>query len=161
MNISPRSESPFKGVVVRLVAQAMRFGAVGGVGTLVHVAMFSGLIELFDVAPLLANLAAFCTAVGVSFFGHYHWTFADKETFHREVPRVGKAMRRFLIVSLIGLSLNSLVVYIVDGILGWSYWYAVVLMITAVPGIVFLLSRFWAFRGPLRQAQATRPGAAR
>jgi putative flippase GtrA len=107
------------------------------------------------MAPLLANLAAFCTAVGVSFLGHYHWTFAHKGAFHREVPGVGKAMRRFLIVSLIGLALNSLVVYVITDLLALSYWYAVVLMVTAVPGIVFLLSRFWAFRGPVRQAAAT------
>lgn len=147
------------GFVTRLIAQAIRFGLVGGVATLVHVAMFSGLIELSGMAPLLANLAAFCTAVGVSFLGHYHWTFADKAMFHRKVPRVGRAMRRFLIVSLIGLALNSLVVYVVTDLLALSYWYAVVLMVTAVPGVVFLLSRFWAFREPERQAAATPRGS--
>lgn len=158
MNLPARPDPSWRGVLTRLIAQVARFGAVGGVGTLIHVAMFSGLIELFDMAPLLANLAAFCTAVGVSFAGHYHWTFADKKTFHREVPKMGKAMRRFLLVSLIGLSLNSLVVYVIVNLLAWSYWYAVVLMVTAVPAVVFLLSRFWAFRGPVRQAQVTRPG---
>jgi putative flippase GtrA len=37
--------------------------------------MFTGLIEFLALAPLVANFIAFCAAVVVSFFGHFHWTF--------------------------------------------------------------------------------------
>jgi hypothetical protein len=46
---------------------------------------------------------------------------------------------------LTGLALNSLAVYLVVHLLGLPYQYAIVLMISVVPLLVFVLLKFWVF----------------
>ena len=55
------------------------------------------------------------------------------------------SLARFLATALIGLALNSLVVFGIVDLLGLAYGYAAALMATAVPATVFLVSKFWAF----------------
>ncbi|HEX9808560.1 MAG TPA: GtrA family protein [Alphaproteobacteria bacterium] len=131
--------------IAPLAVQYLRFGAVGVAATLTHVGLFAALIEFGGMAPLLANLVAFAVAVGVSFAGHYLWTFVED----RPGPgrwRATRAMGRFLVVALVGLALNSLVVYLVVHALALPYGYAILVMVSAVPVVLFLLNKFWAFR---------------
>lgn len=127
----------------RLLVQFSQFLTVGGLATLTHITVFVALIESLDVRPLLANLYAFCVAFTVGFSGHFYWTFAHEKSADSRQP--GLAVWRFLLVSLLGLALNSLVVYTVVGLLSWSYVYAVVVMVTLVPLLLFLLNKTWAF----------------
>jgi putative flippase GtrA len=131
-----------------LARQYLRFGLVGGVATLIHVLIFAGAIERFACPPLLANVIGFAVAVGVSFFGHYHWTFALEAAHARPFARL--ALARFAAVALLGLILNSAVVGLITGLLGLDYVYAIPPMILVVPVVLFLLGKFWAFRGELR-----------
>jgi putative flippase GtrA len=124
----------------RLGLQYGRFGAVGAAATATHVTLFAGLIELVGLAPLVANLGAFGVAVLVSFVGHRHWTF--RPAAERAASR---SLCRFVVVALIGLALNSLTVYLTVDLLGLSYRYALVLMVSVVPLAVFTLSKLWAF----------------
>jgi putative flippase GtrA len=126
-----------------IVLQGLKFGIVGAAAAATHVLVFVGLIELFDMPPLWANLGAFCVAFVVSFLGHFHWTFHAESA---EGARAWKdALPRFITVALVGLGLNSLVVFAVVNVLALPYLIAVVLMVTAVPAVVFVLSKFWAF----------------
>jgi hypothetical protein len=50
-----------------------------------------------------------------------------------------------MVVSLAGLALNSLAVYVVVHVLAMPYVYAIALMVTVVPVGTFVLSRSWAF----------------
>src|SRR5262249_32848188 len=140
---------PFETSARRLWVVAVQYGKFGCVGILAtagHIAAFTGLIEFFHVAPLLANILAFCAAVLISFFGHFHWTFkadAKQRLFSRQ-QRV--AFARFAVVALLGLGLNSLIVFLVVDISELSYRYAIVPMAVVVPSILFLISKFWAFK---------------
>lgn len=137
-----------RGPAGRLAVQYFKFGLVGVVATVTYVGLFAGLIELAGLAPLLANFVAFPTALGVSFVGHHGWTFAPDRKRGAAPPRVRRAFVKFFIVALIGLGLNSVVVYVVTESLALSYLYAIVLMVTVVPIVVFLLNKYWAFRAP-------------
>ena len=130
-----------------LAVQYLRFLLVGGGATLVHLSAFALLIELAGQAPLLANLLAFSAAVGVSYMGHYHWTFRE-HTAGAEVGFHRVAFARFLLAALTGLGLNTAIVWIVTGPLGAPYWYAMALMGTLVPAVVFTLGRLWVFSKP-------------
>lgn len=143
-NAAPESLQAFLAVrsLRRTLIALMKFGGVGLCATLVHVSVFSALIELFGVSPLSANVLAFCFAFVVSFLGHFYWTFAQDDENRRYF---GAAFARFVIVALLGLGLNSLVVFTVDVMLGWPYLFAVLGMIFGVPPILFILSRYWAF----------------
>lgn len=140
------------------IRELLAFGGVGGLATLVHVAVFSLLLETTAISPLQANLLAFSVAFLLSFSGHYHLTFGHVTRLN---PQPRRALLRFLLVALIGLALNSAVVELVTGILQLHYLYAVALMVTAVPACLFLLSKYWAFAAPRPAADAkpmdTRP----
>ena len=129
--------------ILRLLGQYVKFGSVGGGATLVHVSLFSLLIEKGHVTPLIANVQAFVVAFLLSFVGHYYWTFAD-QIGGKGVRR--SAIVRFLVTALIGLGLNTLIVYLIDQVFNLHYLYAAILMVGPVPLLLFALSKFWAFR---------------
>ena len=141
---------PFETGARRLFALAVQFAKFGCVGALVtasHVSVFSGLVELFNVKPLIANVLAFCVAVLVAFFGHFNWTFkakAKQPVFLSRQQRV--AFARFIMVALLGLGLNSLSIVVVVDMAELSYRYAILLMAFVVPPVTFLISKFWVFR---------------
>jgi putative flippase GtrA len=132
--------------LLRLALQYARFGTVGLAAAAIHVSMFMAAIELAGFAPMAANFVAFAIAVLVSFFGHFQWTFRG-QTADGGWGRRRTALLRFIIVALTGLTLNSLAVYLVVELLVWPYYYAIFLMLSVVPLVVFALSKFWAF-GP-------------
>ena len=142
-----RAERPGRiGTLLRVALQYLRFGAVGGAATLTHVATFVALIEIAGVQPMLANAIGFGIAVFVSFIGHFRWTFAPQ--FGGTVGfrcRARTALVRFVVVALIGLALNSLAVYLVVDVLALPYGVAILVMVGPVPGVVFALSKLWAF----------------
>jgi putative flippase GtrA len=129
--------------VLRTILQGLKFGAVGGAATAVHVVAFILWIELAGLSPLWANVAAFCVAITVAFTGHFSWTFR-----HPDPTRQGpwrKTFAKFAAVALFGLAMNSLCVFLVVDLLAWPYLVAAALMATLVPACVFALSKFWVF----------------
>jgi putative flippase GtrA len=131
-----------KGVAAALWREfllAGRFALVGATATLVHMLMVAALIELVSLPPLLANLIAFLTAFGVSFAGHYFWTF-------RAPGNPVRAMRRLFIISGTAFAANTV---LLAGLLkaGWlSPTGSALLAAALVPAITFLASRLWGFR---------------
>ncbi|MCI0723590.1 MAG: GtrA family protein [Acidobacteria bacterium] len=127
----------------RLVRESLRFGLVGGLATATHVTIFMCLIAVKDTYPMLANLIAWIMAFVVSFLGHYNWTF--REASVERGRSALQSMPRFLMVSLLGLALNSLVVALVIDVARWPYGAAAALMATLVPLVTFGASKLWAF----------------
>lgn len=134
-----------------LVRQYARFLLVGGGATLTHVVIFAVLMEGVMPVPLVANGLAFMVAVLVSFFGHFAWTYRE-HTRHLELRSARVELARFMVTALLGLVLNSLIVWLVTGLLELSYLHALVPMATLVPVLVFLVGRYWVF--PSQQADA-------
>ncbi len=129
---------------IEVLQQALRFGLVGLLATGLHVGVFITLIEWAGFTPLLSNLWAWLLAFGLSFFGHFHWTFA-----HDASNRTARdALPRFLLVSLFGLGLNSCIVILVVNLADWPYGFAAALMATVVPATLFVISKWWAFARP-------------
>ncbi len=120
--------------------QVFRFGVVGGIATATHVVAFLSLVGVLQSKPIWANFIAWATAVSVSFVGHYYWTF------RRIACRsMASTIPRFVLVSLSGLGLNTLVVVVVVQLAHAPYTIAALLMATVVPSAIFVLSKYWAF----------------
>jgi putative flippase GtrA len=107
------------GSLVVVVAQpARQVGSAGGGAavrqgaTAVHVTLFAALIERLQISALLANLAAFGAALLLSFVGHCRWTFRLRDDYW-------PALRRFSVVAVLGLGLNSAIAYGIVDRLGW------------------------------------------
>jgi putative flippase GtrA len=139
--------------LLRLGLQYGRFGTVGAAATVAHVVMFIALVELAGLVPLAANFVAFCVAVGISFFGHFHWTFREQTRIGGE-HRQGIALVRFIAVALTGLALNSGVVYVVVNLLEVPYPFAIAVVIVIVPLFIFGLTKMWAF-APIVKTEAS------
>jgi len=130
-------------VLLRLISEGTRFGIVGIFATGVHIGLLIVFVESFGLTPVRANFIAYFVGFLVGFAGHFLWTF--KVHTRRQLRTWLIALLKFMVVSLIGLVLNTIAVYTVVNVLDLHYLYAVVAMITAIPAIVFLLNKLWAF----------------
>ena len=120
---------------------AARFGMVGLAATAAHVGIVWGLIAHLDAPPLLANLAAFLLAFGISFTGNYLWTFSAPGS-------PGRAVLRFFLIAAAAFAANNilLLALLSSGLL--SPPRAAVVSAAIVPGISFIASRLWGFKPP-------------
>lgn len=119
--------------------QLFWFGLVGAGAAAVHLGLVWCLVAQFALAPLLANVLGFCTAFVVSFVGHHRRTFAA------HAAPVRRALPRFLLVAVLGFASNE-ILYALLLHLGMEYRLALFLVLVAVAGMTWLLSRYWAFR---------------
>lgn len=117
----------------------IRFGITGLLATATHVAVFILLVEGLDMRPVLAAAPSFLAAFGISYGLNYRWTF-EADGPHRVMAV------RFLAVALGGLGLNVLLTGLIVDAWGLPYGYALAAVVTIIPLLTYLLSRFWVFR---------------
>ncbi|MCV2348397.1 GtrA family protein [Paucibacter sp. Y2R2-4] len=115
------------------------FGLVGASAAAVHLGVVWWLVEQFHLAALLANVLGFLLAFCVSFVGHHRFSFAAQQA------QVRQALPRFAAVALLGFVSNE-ALYALLLRAGLEYRLALFLVLVAVAGMTWLLSRFWAFR---------------
>lgn len=130
--------------------QSGAFVAIGLIATGAHVAAALTAEDMLELPPLYANFVGYCTAVGVSYFGHARVTFG-RPALH------GAQFLRFVTVSLMGLLLNQLIVYLATHGAGWPLWAALIPATVLVPAFTFLVSKLWAFRAPPSEADGAAP----
>jgi len=122
-----------------------RFVLVGCIAAAVHWAAVVALVEGASLPPLFANVGGWLVALGVSFFGHHRLSFRG----HGASPR--SAAWRFSTVSATGFLVNQTAYW---AMLRWSgsrYDIALAVVLVAVAGLTYALSRHWAFRRSARQ----------
>ncbi len=121
-----------------MIVELVRFGIVGIAAMAIHWCVVALLVPL-GFTPLIANVIGFCVAFNVSFFGHHHWTFASpdnqKNTF-----------RRFAGVAILGFISNEALYALLLEFTRLDYRVALLIVLIAVAGMTYLLSRLWAFR---------------
>lgn len=119
-------------------AQLARFATVGGVATLVHLAV-AWLAHRAGFSPLQANGAGFAVAFAVSYLGHFHWTFGRPGHHARHLPR-------FVVLSAMGYALTNLIVWAVTLTAGARFEASLAVILLVVPVFTWAAGRFWAFR---------------
>ena len=124
-----------------LAAQLVRYGVTGGFVTLLAVAVYWILATPLGVAPLLANLAGYFSAVAAGYVIHSRWSFRG----HGRRDNLARTGGRFILVSLVSLALNSLFVWALTGPLGGPTWWPIVPMVLVTPLVTFALNRLWVF----------------
>ena len=87
------------------LVQLIRFGLVGGLGTLTNLALFFFLVDLFGLAALLGVLLCFAVAVSQNYALNELWTFATRGDGRLAWARYWK----FVLASLVGLAVNAVV----------------------------------------------------
>lgn len=109
-NINPTSGFAMR--LVRLSKQFTKFALVGGVNTAIDFIILRALIGVTGITAgfgvALLNAVSFSVAVVNSYFMNKRWTFEDKT----RDPDESFKFSQFFIVSVIGLGLNSGIVYV-------------------------------------------------
>lgn len=123
-----------------MLAQLVRFGGVGALATLAHVMVALAVQAALSVTPQQANLAGFAAAIVLSYAGHARVTFGAP-------LRSGPQLLRFGLLSLVGLATSGLTVHAATEVLGLGFGAAMLAVGLIVPGVSFLVMRFWVFSG--------------
>jgi putative flippase GtrA len=122
-----------------LFLQLTRFGLVGITAALVHFTVVVVLVELHWLKPLIANVAAFCVAFQVSYWGHRSWTFSGTQQKH------AVAFPRLLLVSSLAFLANESMFYILMSQFKLPYILALVIVLSVLPLAVFTVNKLWVF----------------
>lgn len=127
-----------------LIFQFSKFVEVGVLNTLIDIGSLNGLSALTGITLppklLFLNAVSFCLAVTNSYFWNKSWTF------EMGAKMVQKEFSLFVIISLIGLGINSLIVF-----LGTTFLKTLSVSEGALMNIVKILATFivmiWNFFG--------------
>lgn len=120
-----------------LTKPAIRFAFSGLLLTGVHVLVASALIQIVLLSPAVANGIAFLVATLLSYLINTIWSFSS--SLH------GKTLTRFLLVSIIGLSLSISISWATQ-YSGFDYLYGIGLVVFIVPPVTFFLHNFWTYK---------------
>jgi putative flippase GtrA len=88
-----------------LVIKIIRFGLTGGIGFCIDFGITYLCKEKFDWNKYVANATGFTTAVVNNYILNRIWTFQSTD------PQIARQFLLFLIISLIGLALNTSLLY--------------------------------------------------
>ncbi|OGS56031.1 MAG: hypothetical protein A3K60_02690 [Euryarchaeota archaeon RBG_19FT_COMBO_56_21] len=84
----------------------LKFALIGGIGTLINLAIFWIVAEVLDQTPFWAIAIAFVVADTNNYIWNRLWTFKSKGQIKFQYPQ-------FLIISVIGLALNELLFHVI------------------------------------------------
>ncbi len=122
------------------VRQFFKFCVVGSIGTAVDFGLLYLLVEFGHLFYLLAATISFIAAVVNNYILNKIWTFRDHS------KQLFRQFGRFLIISLVGLGLNVLLLYLLVEF--GHLWY--ILAKVLATGVVliwnFFANKFWTFR---------------
>lgn len=116
------------------------FLAVGGLASLVHWTVVVALVEVDAARPLLANVAGWLVAFGISFAGHHRLSFRGHHT-----PAM-QAARRFFVISATGFGLNQAAYAVLISKTSVSYALLLLAVLAGVAAATYVAGRCWAFR---------------
>ena len=124
-----------------LLGQLVRYGITGLFASFVNIGIYHACVKLGGMHPNLAWTVGFLGAACAGYVTHSQWSFKGHGGRDRQHIRIG----RFMIVSLISFSLNSLWVWLLVEHYHLPIWapYPPVLCVT--PLAVFWLNRQWVF----------------
>ena len=127
-----------------LIAKFIGFAGTGAIATAIQYTILIVLRELMGVSPVYASACGYAIAAVANYLMKYHWVFGSDEHHHVAGPK-------YAVVSLSGLTLNTLLMHIGTQILDFYYLLAQVITTGIVLIWNFTLNGLWTFRAIGRQ----------
>ena len=90
----------------KLLMQILKFGVVGGTSFLIDYGIFTILSQLLNIHYLIASIISFSISV------IYNYILSIKWVFDVSKKQTAKEFVIFIVLSVIGLGLNSFIMYI-------------------------------------------------
>ena len=119
--------------------QLFKFGVVGGSGYVINLVVFTLLDEPLGVNHLLAAVLSFCVAVTNNFILNRHWTFKARE------GHAGFQAARFFAVSVLGLGVNLVVLYLLVDVASAAELPSQALAVALAMPFNFIGNKLWTF----------------
>ncbi|WP_020137910.1 GtrA family protein [Streptomyces sp. 351MFTsu5.1] len=139
----------------RVVREVAKFGAVGGAGLLVNLAVFNLVRHLTDLPVVRASVVATVVAIVFNYIGFRYFTYRDRDKSGRT-----KELTLFLLFSAVGLVIENGILYAATYGFGWDSPLQSNIFKFLGIGIATLF-RFWSYRSwvfktlPAREAVAS------
>lgn len=124
----------------RGVRQFIKFGLVGLSSTAIDWSIFYLLNSFFGLYYLIAKVLSFSVAVINSYAWNRRWTFCSQN------PHRTKEFSQFLTVALVGLSLNTFIMYLVVTVFSGRKIIGLILATGIVVFWDFLANKFYTFK---------------
>jgi len=119
--------------------QFIKFSIVGLSNTLIDIGIFQALIAYTPIYYVVANIISFLFGVLNSYIWNRVWTFKSPN------KKIGKEFTRFVIISMVGLALNTLFLVVFMEVFDFPSFLGKVLATILVLIWNFFMSKFWAF----------------
>jgi putative flippase GtrA len=123
------------------LSQAIRFGAVGLINTLVGLSAIYALKLFVGAGDVVANLLGYAVGVTVSFALNRKWTFAFQGDHWQ-------ASLRFVATMAMSYAVNLSIVLVALHVFKLNSYLAQALGIPPYTIVSFLLCKYWVFRAP-------------
>ena len=95
----------------KLLMQIFKFIIVGGIATIIYWIIYYLLYNYLDFDPLVANILSYLLATIYNYFGSVKYVFKVND------KNIKKTFTIFLILSLVGLLLSELLIYLMINIM--------------------------------------------
>ena len=100
----------------KLIAQILKFSVVGGLSFVIDFVVYAVLCNILQVHYIVAGVAGFAVSVIVNYVLSMKFVFASRDDMPKD-----KEFIIFVVLSLIGMGVNSLILYLCIDIL-YVYW---------------------------------------
>ena len=120
-----------------MLRQFISFSIIGAIGTIAHFAVLIFCVQIVSVGPVSGSLAGFITGAVINYLLNYHVAF-------KSTNRHIESFLKFFTVAMVGLGLNTAIMYIMSQ---WLYYLISQVIATAIVLIWnFLCNRFSTLR---------------
>ncbi len=122
-----------------MIRKFLKYVIVGLIGTFTHLSILAFWVEVLQINPVVGTTIGFIVTVIISYYLNYNWTFKSSSSHIVALPR-------YTTVSVIGLALNTSIMYIAVNV--FSMWYGIgqAIAIIVIPLSNFFLNSYWSFK---------------
>lgn len=106
-----------------LLSKLLKFGIVGCSGMVIDFGITYLCKEILKINKFISNGIGFILAATSNYFLNRNWTFNSQS------EDIGTQYVQFMIVSAIGLGINSLVLYLLNEKLKWNFYFSKIIAI--------------------------------
>lgn len=123
-----------------LLSKLLKFGIVGCSGMIIDFGTTYLCKEILKINKFLSNGIGFILAATSNYFLNRNWTF------NSQTEDIGTQYVQFMIVSTIGLGINSLSLYILNEKLKWNFYFSKLIAIAITTIWNFFANLLFTFK---------------
>ncbi len=123
-----------------IVHRFIKFGVVGASGVIVDFGFTYLGKEIFKIQKYIANAIGFTIAASTNYILNRIWTF------HSQNPEIGIEYSKFLLISLIGLGINTFILWTLVSKMKWNFYVSKLFAIGVVTLWNFFFNMMFTFK---------------